>query len=519
MIFQEFHGVLFQVSNDLKPLQRLFHLRSLALYGGADKSSQIEALQHTADFTHTGCPEIIVATPGRLLDLCVCGNIVLTTVTYLVIDEADRMLALGFAAQLDTIASQLRPDRQTSLFSATFPGKLREACLKWCGGTGEEYVIIRCGSVEIEQTNTRALAEIEKSQTQQQTALNTQLNAQQQTQQQATEAIIKPKEKQMQQQQQQQEESSLTSSSSSSSTKKRKAESDPATDDNGSDQANSQQQQQQSSTSTSSSLTSLALTINKSIVQSVHVCAEHKKPRLLIHFIDRVRAQERQENAGKRQRDPMLIFCTHIKTVKFVYEFLVKQQISATPTKKTSGGSQQHSQKPDSNNNNNNKRDQPIFGEKYGVGLLHGQMLQSDRERTLANFKAGKLNILVATDVAARGVHIKNLKYVINYDFPSNLEQYCHRIGRTGRVHASTTSNTTAEAGGYAYSLLTRNLGPLSKDLIEFLKACGQPIEPNLQRLADSVFEPNVEEDEEQEEQDGEEESEEGEEEDEGGQV
>jgi ATP-dependent RNA helicase DDX5/DBP2 len=92
---------------------------------------------------------------------------------------------------------------------------------------------------------------------------------------------------------------------------------------------------------------------------------------------------------------------------------------------------------------------------------------------------------LVATDVAARGIHIRSLKYVVNYDFPSTLEQYCHRIGRTGRT--GQFSDTAGDAG-YSYSLLTRNMGALSKDLIEFLLACDQPIEPNLQRLADSIF-------------------------------
>eukprot|EP00913_Durusdinium_trenchii_P025243 g23698.t1 len=61
-------------------------------------------------------------------------------------------------------------------------------------------------------------------------------------------------------------------------------------------------------------------------------------------------------------------------------------------------------------------------------------------------FKAGRLPVLVATDVAARGLHVKHLRYVVNYDFPSNLEQYCHRIGRTGRDGES----------GTAFSFFTR---------------------------------------------------------------
>jgi superfamily II DNA/RNA helicase len=68
------------------------------------------------------------------------------------------------------------------------------------------------------------------------------------------------------------------------------------------------------------------------------------------------------------------------------------------------------------------------------------------------------------------------MKYVINYDFPPNLEQYCHRVGRTGRRENEV---------GYSYSLLTRNMAPLVEDLISLLTRCNQPIEPNLETLLD----------------------------------
>jgi superfamily II DNA/RNA helicase len=86
----------------------------------------------------------------------------------------------------------------------------------------------------------------------------------------------------------------------------------------------------------------------------------------------------------------------------------------------------------------------------------------------------GKIHTLVCTDVAARGIHIKRLQHVVNYDFPSNLEQYCHRVGRTGRQGAP----------GWSYSLVTRNMAPLARDLIALLKSTGQAIEPNLEALA-----------------------------------
>lgn len=114
----------------------------------------------------------------------------------------------------------------------------------------------------------------------------------------------------------------------------------------------------------------------------------------------------------------------------------------------------------------------------------------------------GKVNLLIATDVAARGIHIKRLRYVVNYDFPTNLEQYCHRIGRCGRlgtdsglsagVVAGAGTMAKAEMTGFAYSLMTRNMAPLANDLIALLHSVGQAPEPNLQRLADDFNAGNI---------------------------
>lgn len=81
---------------------------------------------------------------------------------------------------------------------------------------------------------------------------------------------------------------------------------------------------------------------------------------------------------------------------------------------------------------------------------------------------------MIATDVAARGIHIKRLQYVVNYDFPGNLEQYCHRIGRTGR-----------DIKGSAFSLLTRNMHRIAPSLVSLLEAAEQPIHPHLRQLAE----------------------------------
>lgn len=65
---------------------------------------------------------------------------------------------------------------------------------------------------------------------------------------------------------------------------------------------------------------------------------------------------------------------------------------------------------------------------------IHGDRLQREREEALRDFKSGTRNILVATGVAARGLDIKNVKHVINFDLPKSIDEYVHRIGRTGRV-------------------------------------------------------------------------------------
>ena len=81
-------------------------------------------------------------------------------------------------------------------------------------------------------------------------------------------------------------------------------------------------------------------------------------------------------------------------------------------------------------------------------------------QEAMTNWKSGKAQILVATDVAARGLHIRNLPYVINYDFPTNLDTYIHRVGRTGRLATD----------GHAYSFFTRNLAPVAQPLLALLK-------------------------------------------------
>ena len=82
----------------------------------------------------------------------------------------------------------------------------------------------------------------------------------------------------------------------------------------------------------------------------------------------------------------------------------------------------------------------------------------------------------VIADVASRGLDIKNLPIVVNYDFPSNIQQYVHRIGRCGRKEGSS---------GYAFSFITRNYMWMAPTVVRLLRSCKQAVDPNLKRLAD----------------------------------
>ncbi|MDH3378570.1 MAG: helicase-related protein, partial [Gammaproteobacteria bacterium] len=94
-----------------------------------------------------------------------------------------------------------------------------------------------------------------------------------------------------------------------------------------------------------------------------------------------------------------------------------------------------------------------LLGNGYQVAVLSGDVPQRQRERLLDEFTSGKLSILVATDVAARGLHIPNVSHVFNYDLPQDAEDYVHRIGRTARAGSSGDAISFA-CEDYAYSLL-----------------------------------------------------------------
>merc|ERR1712066_773402 len=109
----------------------------------------------------------------------------------------------------------------------------------------------------------------------------------------------------------------------------------------------------------------------------------------------------------------------------------------------------------------------------YPAMCIHGDKEQKEREWVLGEFREGNTYILVATDVAARGLDVDDVKFVINYDYPSNSEDYIHRIGRTGRK-----GNT-----GTSYTFFTPQNAAKAKDLISVLSEAGQKVSKELQDL------------------------------------
>lgn len=112
-----------------------------------------------------------------------------------------------------------------------------------------------------------------------------------------------------------------------------------------------------------------------------------------------------------------------------------------------------------------------------GIGCqsIHGNRDQRDREQALEDIKTGIVKILIATDVASRGIDIQDITSVINYDFPRNIEEYVHRVGRTGRAGKSGTS----------LSFLTRSDWRSAKELIEILKEANQEVPEELEKMAE----------------------------------
>ena len=180
--------------------------------------------------------------------------------------------------------------------------------------------------------------------------------------------------------------------------------------------------------------------ISDTVTQIVHVCAQHKKAQKLQKHLASIKA----ESTNLRNPPRVLIFTNRIKTARFVFNEI----------KKTS----------------------------FRVTILHGERSQEEREAALADFRSGKAQVLVATDVAARGLHIAGLPYVVNYDFPSNMETYVHRVGRTGRLAAD----------GHAYSFLTREAAALAGPVLKLLQQHNSSKSAGGVKKSQVVIDPNL---------------------------
>jgi superfamily II DNA/RNA helicase len=255
-----------QVTKDIEELASNRGIRTLAVYGGRAFEPQIEALQAGV--------EIVVGTPGRLLDLSRQGQLKLKEVSRLVLDEADEMLDLGFLPDVEKILSSTPNRAQTMLFSATMPGDIIALARRFMN----QPIHIRTQDSEDEGA----------------------------------------------------------------------------------------------------------------------VVTRIKQHVLRAHALDKIEMLARILQA--EGRGPTMVFCRTKRTAQKTAEDLMERGFKAAP--------------------------------------IHGDLGQSAREKALSDFKAGKSDVLVATDVAARGIDIDGITHVINYQCPEDEKTYVHRIGRTARAGA-----------------------------------------------------------------------------------
>ncbi|CCM04836.1 uncharacterized protein FIBRA_07029 [Fibroporia radiculosa] len=302
-----------QIHRECKPFLRVLGLRAVCAYGGSPIKDQIAEMKKGA--------EIIVCTPGRMIDLLTANSGRVTNlkrVTYLVLDEADRMFDMGFEPQVMKIVNNIRPDRQTVLFSATFPKQMDSLARKIL----RKPLEITVGGRSV------VAAEIDQ--------------------------IVEVRE----------EDSKFNRL-----------------------------------------LEILGQTYN-----------EDPESRTLI-FVDR------QEAADNLLRE--------------------------------------------------------LMRKGYLCMSLHGGKDQVDRDSTIADFKSGVVPIVIATSVAARGLDVKQLKLVINYDAPNHMEDYVHRAGRTGR----------AGNKGTCVTFITPEQDRYSVDIFRALKASDADVPKELEELANGFLE------------------------------
>ncbi|XGW27077.1 hypothetical protein V3C99_007572 [Haemonchus contortus] len=264
-----------QTWKEANKFAKVLDIRVVCVYGGVGISEQIADLKRGA--------EVIVCTPGRMIDMLAANSGKVTNlrrVTYLVLDEADRMFDMGFEPQVMKIINNIRPDRQTVLFSATFPRQMEALARKIL----EKPIEIQVGGKSV---------------------------------------------------------------------------------------------------------------VCADVTQNAVICEEHQK---LLKLLELLGMYYEEGN--------VLVFVDKQEKADDIVAQLMRNGYSCAP--------------------------------------LHGGIDQFDRDSTITDFKNGTIKILVATSVAARGLDVKNLILVVNYDCPNHYEDYVHRVGRTGR----------AGNKGYAYTFI-----------------------------------------------------------------
>jgi len=251
----------------------------LCCYGGVPKRDQQQALRKGVD--------VVVGTPGRLQDLIEDSSCRLSGVSYFVLDEADRMLDLGFKPAIEAIARGVRADRQTLMFSATWPKEVQELANDFLSNPAKVVV----GSQD--------------------------------------------------------------------------------------------------------------LAANHAVRQVVEVIDPEQRGKRLLDLLE-------EHHGSKGRKNRVMVFVLYKKEASRVESFLQ--------------------------------------GKGWKAAAVHGDASQAERTRAVEAFKAGTVPLLIATDVAARGLDIPDVEVVINYAFPLTIEDYVHRIGRTGRAGKTGVSHTFFQA-------------------------------------------------------------------------
>ncbi|KAF5306266.1 hypothetical protein FQA39_LY08964 [Lamprigera yunnana] len=295
-----------QIGKDIKKFTKSLNLHAVCVYGGTGISEQIAELKRGA--------EIIVCTPGRMIDMLAANGGKVTNlrrVTYIVLDEADRMFDMGFEPQVMRIIDNVRPDRQTVMFSATFPRQMEALARRIL----QKPIEVQVGGRSV------VCKDVEQH------------------------AVILEEEQKF-----------------------------------------------------------------LKLLELLGLYQEHGS---ILVFVDK------QENA----------------------DILLKE----------------------------------LMKSGYNCMSLHGGIDQFDRDSTIIDFKSGKVKLLIATSVAARGLDVKHLILVVNYDCPNHYEDYVHRCGRTGR----------AGNKGFAYTFITPEQEKYAGDLIRAFELASLTVPDNLRQLWD----------------------------------